>query len=73
MKRTITLEAIDPVEIYGPANRILEALCAYFPKLKVVSRGNSLLLDGEQDDIIAFNEKISRLIEKRMHKRTLST
>lgn len=73
MKKTITLEAIDPVEIYGPANRILEALCAYFPKLKVVSRGNALLLDGGQDDIIAFNEKISRLIEKRMHKRTLST
>ena len=73
MKKTITLDAIDPIEIYGPANRLLGALCAYFPKLKVVARGNELLLDGMQDDIIGFNEKISRLIEKRMHKRSLST
>ena len=72
MKKTLTLDAIDPIEIYGPANRLLEALCAYFPKLKVVARGNELLLDGAQDDIIGFNEKISMLIEKRMHKRSLS-
>lgn len=72
MKKTLTLDAIDPIEIYGPANRLLEALCAYFPKLKVVARGNELLLEGAQDDIIGFNEKISMLIEKRMHKRSLS-
>ena len=72
MKKNITLEAIDPIEIYGPGNRILEALCAYFPKLKVVSRGNELLLDGRQDDIIQFNEKLGRLIEKRLHKRNLT-
>ena len=64
MKKTLTLD--------GPANRLLEALCAYFPKLKVVARGNELLLEGAQDDIIGFNEKISMLIEKRMHKRSLS-
>lgn len=72
MKKTITLESIDPVEIYGPSNRLLEALCAYFPKLKVVARGNELLLEGTRDDIIGFNEKIVRLTEKRMHKRSLT-
>ena len=36
-RQTITLEAIDPVEILGPGNRILEALCSYFPNLKVVA------------------------------------
>jgi phosphate starvation-inducible PhoH-like protein len=39
-KDTIRLEAIDPIDIYGPANKNLEALCSYFPELKVVARGN---------------------------------
>jgi hypothetical protein len=33
-KKTIRLEAIDPVEIYGAANKVLEALCSYFPNLR---------------------------------------
>ena len=32
-KNTIRLEAIDPLEIYGAANKNLEALCSYFPEL----------------------------------------
>ena len=41
MKKTIILEAIDPIEIYGAGNRILETFCSYFPGLKVVARGNA--------------------------------
>lgn len=72
MKRTITLEAIDPIEIYGAGNRILEALCTYFPELKVVARGNEILLDGKQEDIASFDGKISQLIERRLHKRNIT-
>lgn len=72
MKRTITLEAIDPIEIYGAGNRILEALCTYFPELKVVARGNEILLDGKREDIAAFDGRISQLIERRLHKRNIT-
>ena len=51
-RNTITLEAIDPIEIYGAANRNLEALCSYFPELKVVARGNEIILEGKETDII---------------------
>ena len=44
-KQTIRLEAIDPIEIYGAANRNLEALCSYFPNLKVAARGDEIHLD----------------------------
>ena len=44
MKKTIVLEAIDPVEIYGTGNRIFEALCSYFPELKAVARGTCIAL-----------------------------
>ena len=46
-RQSIRLEAIDPIEIYGPANKNLEALCTYFPDLKVVARGTEIILDGK--------------------------
>jgi phosphate starvation-inducible PhoH-like protein len=71
-KNTIHLEAIDPVEIYGAANRNLEALCGYFPNLKVVARGNDILLDGSDSDIAAFTSKLKILIQRRRHKTNLT-
>ena len=29
MRKTIKLEAVDPVEIYGAGNKILEEFCSY--------------------------------------------
>ena len=67
-KETIRLEAIDPIEIYGAANRNLEALCSYFPNLKVAARGNEIHLDGCTEDIESFKSKLTLLIERRRHK-----
>lgn len=72
MKRTITLQAIDPVEIYGAGNRILEALCSYYPGLKVVARGCDIILDGKPDQLDDFESKINALIERRHHKMNLT-
>jgi phosphate starvation-inducible PhoH-like protein len=71
-KETIRLEAIDPIEIYGPANKNLEALCSYFPELKVVARGNDIILDGKEEDIQKFRLKLSLLIERKHHKMNLT-
>lgn len=71
-RQTITLEAIDPVEILGPGNRILEALCSYFPNLKVVARGNEIILEGDRQDIEMFSSKIDMLQERRRHKMGLT-
>ena len=35
MKKTVTLEAIDPIEIYGVGNKILTEFCSYFPEFQV--------------------------------------
>ena len=37
-ERKITLEAIDPMDIYGVNNRILDRIKRYFPKMKIVAR-----------------------------------
>ena len=72
MKTTIHLEAIDPIEIYGAANRNLEALCSYYPDLKVVARGNDIILDGSEGDITDFTAKLHMLIQRRQHKMNLT-
>ena len=71
-KQSITLESMDPVEIFGPGNRILEALCGYFPGLKVIARGNEVILEGEQNDIDLFSSKLEMLTERRKHKMNLT-
>jgi phosphate starvation-inducible PhoH-like protein len=71
-KNTIHLESMDPIEIYGAGNRNLEALCSYFPNLKVVARGNEIILDGSDSDIASFTAKLHILIQRRRHKTNLT-
>lgn len=72
MKKTITLEAIDPVEIYGAGNRILEEFCSYFPGLRVIARGNELILEGDQAKIEEFQIRFAELIDRRHRKMNLT-
>jgi len=73
MKKTLKLEAVDPVEIYGPGNRFLIEFCSHFPKLKVTARGDELILEGRESDISEFNIRFGELLERRLHKRNLSS
>ena len=72
MKKTIQLESIDPIEIYGVGNKILTEFCTYFPHLKVVARGNELILEGRESDIAEFNIRFAELVERRHHKMNLT-
>lgn len=72
MKKTIKLEAIDPVELYGAGNKILEEFCSYFPGLKVVARGTEIILDGKESQIEQFETKLAQLIERRYRKMNIS-
>ena len=72
MKKTVKLEAIDPIEIYGPGNKILMEFCSYFPHLKVVARGDELMLEGSGSDIAEFNIRFAQLLDRRRHKTHLT-
>ena len=72
MKKTITLDAIDPIEIYGVGNKILTEFCSYFPHLKVVARGNELILEGRESDISEFHIRFAELVERRHRKMNLT-
>ena len=72
MRKTIKLEAIDPVEIFGVGNKILEEFCTYFPDLKVVARGDEIILDGKETRIEDFEMKFNELIQRRHRKLNLT-
>ncbi len=72
MKKTIHLEAMDPIEIFGVGNKILTEFCSYFPHLKVVARGNELILEGHESDIAEFNIRFAQLVDRRHHKMNLT-
>ena len=72
MKKTITLDAIAPVEIYGAGNKILDEFCTYFPGLKVAARGNMIMLEGDEEQIARFSTKLGELIGRRHQKMNLT-
>ena len=72
MKKTIKLEAVDPIGIYGVGNKILEEFCSYFPGLKVIARGTDIILDGNPSQIEEFEMKLAELINISHRKKNLT-
>jgi phosphate starvation-inducible protein PhoH and related proteins len=62
LEKIITLEAIDPIELFGVNNKKLSLIAQYFPKLKIVSRGNTIKAIGEDGEIINFENKLNLMI-----------
>ena len=67
-EKKIELQEIDPVEIFGVNDRFITRLGNYFPKLKIVARGNCISLKGSSKDIAEFSKAIDALIAKRYKK-----
>lgn len=59
--KEILIENLEPLEILGNNNRNLKILQAHFPKLKIVSRGNQLILTGDDLEMELFESKFTQL------------
>jgi phosphate starvation-inducible PhoH-like protein len=59
----IFLEDIDPVVLFGTNNSLLDKIRSFFPKIKILSRGNEIKCLGEKSEITIFTEKFNSLIE----------
>jgi phosphate starvation-inducible PhoH-like protein len=63
IEKTIYLEGIDPLTIYGANNTNLEKIKSHFRKLKIIARGNELKVLGESNEIEVFENKLEYIIE----------
>jgi len=66
-ERVILLEGIDPVVMLGPNNRLLDQIQGYFPKIRLLARGNEIKCIGEADEVALFAGRILELIEYYRH------
>src|SRR5574344_1146280 len=72
IEKRITLTEMDPVEIFGVNDKLINRMSGYFPNLKVVPRGNTIVLRGEGKVIADFEKAFNLLVSKRVKKRTLT-
>lgn len=61
-EKIIEISGVNPVELLGVNEVKLSLIKTYFPKLKVVSRGDTLKAIGDDDEIKLFESKIALLI-----------
>lgn len=71
-ERRYTLREMDPVEVFGVNDKFIKRMCDFFPNLKVVPRGDTLILKGEAEEADAFLKAVETLVSKRLKKRSLS-
>ena len=57
----IELEEITPKEFFGAQNANIELLKKYFPKLKIVARGNKIKAYGDEEMLEEFDRKFTML------------
>lgn len=63
IEKRISIGNIDPIDFYGVNNSKFNILKEYFPKLKIIARGDEIIIQGEISDIEILNTKITALLE----------
>ena len=71
-EKIITIQGIDPVDLYGPNNVFLNDIISKSPELKIVARGTELKLKGPKKDIELFEDKLQSLSEHYEHYGTIN-
>ncbi|HNW98148.1 MAG TPA: PhoH family protein [Bacteroidales bacterium] len=63
MEKIIILESIAPIEIFGINDNHLEKIRSYYPKVKIVARGDTVKAIGENEEVNVFAERFNLLLK----------
>jgi phosphate starvation-inducible protein PhoH and related proteins len=63
IEKTITLENVSLPDFLGVENKNINRLSTAFPKSKIVSRGNEILVKGETADVVQIADILNSLLE----------
>jgi phosphate starvation-inducible PhoH-like protein len=58
----IELEEVTPNDFFGPQNKNIALLKKYFPKLKIVARGNKITAFGDEELLEEFDKRMQMLL-----------
>ncbi len=62
MERKIEIKGISPLEFFGVNNAKLKQIRTYFPKLKIIARGNIISIKGDEEVMEQFESKFDLLV-----------
>ncbi len=62
LEKKIEIKGINPVELFGVNNAKLKHIKTFFPKLKVVARGNIVTIAGDEEVMDEFERKFDLLL-----------
>jgi len=60
--KEILIEQLEPSVAFGVHNQNLKTFQLHFPQLKIVGRGNQVILQGKASEIALFEEKFEHMI-----------
>jgi phosphate starvation-inducible PhoH-like protein len=63
-EKTFHLEGVDLLEFYGVNNTKLDLIKSFFPKMKIIARGDMMKAKGSEEDIFTFEEKLNELLNQ---------
>ena len=63
IEKTVTLDNISLIDFLGVENKTIDTLAAAFPKSKIVSRGNQIVIKGSTAEIVQINDILGSLID----------
>ena len=63
VEKLITLENIAMVDFLGVENENIKEVASAFPKSKIVSRGNEILIQGNASEILQINDVLNSLVQ----------
>ena len=69
----LTIDGIDPVELYGEKNAKLNLFKKAFPEITITSRGNSIKLVGEKKFTQKAKAKFEMMVRMLKEEKTLTT
>lgn len=63
IEKVVNLENISLLDFLGVENKNIDSLAAAFPKSRIVSRGNQILLKGSTSEIVQIDDILTALIQ----------
>lgn len=61
-ERIISITSYSPLDIYGVNDKNINLIKSYFPKLKIIARGDMVKAIGNKDELDDFEEKFNLLL-----------
>jgi len=63
IEKVVTLENISLPDFLGIENKTIDSLAAAFPKSRIVSRGNEIVIKGSTSEVVQIDDILTALID----------